>query len=71
MNSYEFINASEFMKRTGCKKTQAYEIFKNKDLVRLGILKKITPIHKNGGWRVDWEKYIRWADRNARNVLNV
>ena len=67
----ELINVPEFIRRTGYKKTQAYETFKNKQLVRLGILKKITPIHKNGGWRIDWQKFVKWSDQNAKMSLNV
>lgn len=65
------IDVPKFMELAQCKKDFAYQMFKNKELVQKGILCKITPINQQGGWRINWHKYIKWAKKNAEITLNA
>lgn len=65
------VDTTDFMRLAECKKDFANQMFKNKELVRLGILFKITPLNKQGGWRIHWQKYLKWSKKNAEMALDA
>jgi hypothetical protein len=66
-----FVNCETFKEITGLGDTAARAYFKNRELIRRGILVKFTDCTKRGGWYLDYGKWLKWANNNAKMALNV
>jgi hypothetical protein len=66
-----WLDIPAFKKITGLGDTAARAYFKNRELIRRKILVKITESGKMGGWLIDYERWVKWANDNAKETLNI
>jgi hypothetical protein len=67
----KYLDLPAFMEMTGIKETSARTYFKNKELQRRGILVKATTAEYKGGWLLNYDKWHKWANDNAKIALEV
>jgi hypothetical protein len=67
----KWVDLNSFKELTGMGETFARACFKNKELIRREILVKVSEPGKQGGWLLNYEKWLKWANDNAKMTLNM